>query len=170
MNSKVGSPTIPTFMEIKNALVFGSRLYKNGLRKRYVMYLCTGFTLFIGKHKFWENRSNTLTSEKWNADITPAPINLPASHIVFELFLYHTIYDFLCRVYTRSVLLSSCITLPYFLLVFCLTSYSTKGYVSHKLFWSIPVFHSVQFFLGLILAISLLCRLVFCCIRKPHPR
>ena len=119
---------------------------------------------------FWENRSNTLTSEKWSAYITPSRINLPASHIVFELFLYHTFYDFLCRVYTRSVLLGSCVTLPNFLLVFCLTSYSTKGYVSHDLFWSIPVSHSVQFFLGLILAISLLCRLVFCCIRKPHPR
>ena len=92
------------------------------------------------------------------------------SHIVFEMFLYHTFYDFLCRVYTRSVLLGSCVTLPNFLLVFCLTSYSTKGYVSHELFWSIPVSHSVQFFLGLILAISLLCRLVFSCIRKPHPR
>ena len=96
--------------------------------------------------------------------------HLLASHIVFELFLYHTFYDFLCRVYTRSVLLGSCVTLPNFLLVFCLTSYSTKGYVSHELFWSIPVSHSVQFFLGLILAISLLCRLVFSCIRKPHPR
>ena len=117
-----------------------------------------------------ENSSFAVTSEKWNADITPAPINLPASHIVFELFLYHTFYDFLCRVYTRSVLLGSCITLPYFLLVFCLTSYSTKGYVSHELFWSILISHSVQFFLGLILAISLLCRLVFCCICKPHPR
>ena len=52
--------------------------------------------------------------------------HLHASHIVFELFLYHTFYDFLCRVYTRSVLLGSCVTLPNFLLVFCLTSsYST---------------------------------------------
>jgi hypothetical protein len=36
MNSMEGSQTIPTFVEIKNALVFGSRLYKNGSRQRYV--------------------------------------------------------------------------------------------------------------------------------------
>ncbi len=44
MNSMVGSQTIPTFVEIKNALVFGSRLYKNGLRQiKVCIYVRGGF-------------------------------------------------------------------------------------------------------------------------------
>ncbi len=92
------------------------------------------FTKILIGFLYWENRSNTLVSEKWHADITPSRINLPASHIVFKLFLYHTFYDFLCRVYTRSVLLGSCITLPDFLLVLYHTTLFFAGVLSHQLF------------------------------------
>jgi hypothetical protein len=40
MNSMEGSQTIPTFLELKNALLLGSRLNKNGLRQGYVK-VCT---------------------------------------------------------------------------------------------------------------------------------
>jgi hypothetical protein len=40
MNSMEGSQTIPTFVELKNALLFGSRLNNNGSRQGYVK-VCT---------------------------------------------------------------------------------------------------------------------------------
>jgi hypothetical protein len=35
--------------------------------------------LYLKENVFWENRSNTLVSEKWHADITPSPTTLRLS-------------------------------------------------------------------------------------------
>ena len=40
IDSMEGSQTIPTFVELKNALLFGSRLNNNGSRQGYVK-VCT---------------------------------------------------------------------------------------------------------------------------------
>ena len=67
-------------------------------------------------------------------------------------------------------LLGSCSSRPCFSLFICVTSCCVLVAVSHILFLTLLITHSLQFFLALVSAILAHCRLVFCCLPKPRPR
>jgi hypothetical protein len=53
--------------------------------------------------KTWENRSNTIVSEKWNADITPSPTNFPCvTYRFWDVPLSHLLWFSLSCVHTLS--------------------------------------------------------------------